>query len=139
MFRTAQAKKADNPFREAQSATSWVDSILGPMFHEYRSSQAWQPAINIYEDPAGYCVVADLAGICTEEVDLRVEKGQLILSGQRPTPEPQTPERHFRMQLMEIDHGTFHRTLKLSEDIDADAISASYKSGFLWVRLPKKG
>jgi HSP20 family protein len=139
MIQIAQAKKADKPSPKPQSATSWVDNILGPMFCEYKPSQAWQPAINIYEDAAGYCVVADLAGICTEEVDLRVENGQLILSGQRSTPEPQTPERHFRMQLMEIDHGAFYRTLKLSENIDTDAISATYKSGFLWVRLPKKG
>ncbi len=139
MIQTARDKRADNSFRGVQTAFSWVDSILGPVFHKYRPLRAWQPAINIYEDAAGYCVVVDLAGICTEEVDLRVENDQLILSGQRPTPEPQIPERRFRMQLMEIDHGAFHRTLKLSEDIDADAISASYKSGFLRVRLPKKG
>ncbi len=139
MIQTVQAKKADNLFRGVQSPTSWVDSILGPVFHKYRPLRPWQPAINIYEDTAGYCVVVDLAGIRTEEVDLRVENDQLILSGQRPTPKPKAPERHFRMQLMEIDHGAFHRTLKLSEDIDADGISASYKSGFLRVRLPKKG
>ncbi len=139
MFQTMQAKKEDEPFHGVHSGTGWVDNILGPAFHKYKPSQAWQPAINIYEDAAGYCVVVDLAGICTEEIDLRVEKDQLTLSGQRPTPEPQGSEGDFRMQLMEIDHGEFHRTLKLSKNIDADAISASYKSGLLWIRLPKKG
>ena len=139
MFETMQAKREDDPFHGVNPHTGWVDNILGPVFHKYRPSHGWQPSINIYEDAAGYCVVVDMAGICTEEVDLRVEKGQLVLSGQRPTPEPPSPKGDFRMHLMEIDHGTFHRTLKLSEDIDADAISASYKSGFLWIRLPKKG
>ena len=138
MIQPVQVKREDSPFRGPHSPFGWVDSVLVPVFHKYTPSRAWHPAINIYEDPSAYCVVVDLAGIQTEEVDLRVESGRLILSGQRATPEPRMSQGRVRMQLMEIDHGAFSRTLNLPQDADPDSISASYKAGFLRILLPKK-
>ena len=37
---------------------------------------------------------------------------------------------------MEIEYGAFHRKVVLSEDIDPDGASATYKRGILHVTLP---
>jgi HSP20 family molecular chaperone IbpA len=43
------------------------------------------------------------------------------------------------VHLMEIDHGTFCRTVDIPANVDATKISANYREGLLWVMLPKRG
>jgi len=124
----------------------WLDRVLGPDYQRYRGEGAWRPSINLYEDGESYHLVADLAGIEPETMDLRAEKGRLILRGQRPSPRPPGGEAgqasasgSLRLHLMEIDHGPFQRTLELPEAVDAERIEAHYRHGFLWVKMPKEG
>ena len=114
---------------------------------EYRRDQAspiWAPAVNLYEHSSGYCMVVDLAGVSAESIDLRVEGDYLLLAGERPTPrpaspaEPACPPSQRRLLLMEIDHGPFARRVRLPQEVDSAAIEASYRNGFLWVRMPKR-
>ena len=123
----------------------WVDEVLGPNYRPYRTGQTWSPSINLYESPSSYCLVADLAGVEVESIELRVEKNYLVLSGDRPTPRPPhrakcAPEKlePRKLHLMEIDHGPFLRRLKLPESVDGDEVEARYGNGFLWVNMPKK-
>jgi len=124
----------------AEQMSRWLDRVLGPEYQRYRTRDTWQPSINLYEDPLAFYVVADLAGIKAESIDLRVEKGKLLLRGERGSPRPQpagNPPGRLRMHLMEIDHGPFLRALQLPEDIDDGRIEACYRNGFLWVKMPK--
>jgi len=131
-------------FTVAGEMSRWLDRVLGADFHRYRDRESWSPAVNLYEDAAAYLMVVDLAGIDPKTIDLRVDKHQLVLRGQRPAPRP--PERsecclaesaRVRMHLMEIDHGPFHRALEMPERVDTTAIKACYRNGFLWVKMPK--
>jgi len=129
----------------ARRMSSWPDNVLGPRYPDYRSAGTWRPAINLYEGNSAYYMVVDLAGVRGEIIDLRVENGMLILSGERATPEatgvlaPTGAGRKTRVHLMEIDHGAFRRSLKLPDDVDVDRIEATYRCGLLWVRIPKRG
>ena len=116
----------------------WVDHVLGPGYHKFCPGESWNPAINFYESRANYLVVADLAGIKAEGIDLRVEEGLLVLSGHRNAPGLTDADADTRCHLMEIDHGQFSRRVELPLTADVDAISASYRNGFLWIRIPKK-
>ena len=86
--------------------------------------------------------MADLAGIDPEVIDLRVQKNQLILRGQRPSPRsPDCSDKQaaaFRLHHMEIEHGPFIRKVDLPEEIDVKGIEAVYRNGFLWVKMPRK-
>ena len=44
-----------------------------------------------------------------------------------------------RAHHMEIDSGRFCREIDLPGNVDVEAIEATYRNGFLWIRLPKKG
>jgi HSP20 family protein len=94
--------------------------------------------VNVCEHPDEYCIVVELAGVRTEELDLRVEDDALTLSGARAA--PGVPERGqtARLHMMEIDHGRFSRSLPLPGDIEPEGIEATYRNGYLWIRLPKK-
>ena len=121
--------------------TRWVDQVIGSGFHKYRHDERWQPAVNLYEDDDSYYMVADLSGFQADEIDqinLRAEGGALLLTGQRATPAPMGTRGPVKLHLMEIDHGPFTRRLRLPADADIDNIQATYKCGFLWVRIPKR-
>ena len=121
----------------AQQMGKWVDRVLGPGYHSYLASEEWSPAINVCEDKTHYCLVVDLAGISPEDI-LRVENGMLVISGTRQTPGLEELAEPVRLHHMEIEHGRFSRRLEVSKDVDIDAIEASYRNGFLWIRMPKK-
>ena len=120
----------------ARQMSRWVDQVLGTGFH--CSAEAWTPAVNLYESEKEYCLVAELAGVNPDQIDLRVDGQGLTLSGQRVTPAP--PEGHCPVHLlmMEIDHGNFCRSLKLPPDANIATVSASYRGGYLWIRIPRK-
>ncbi len=122
-----------------EEISRWVDNVLSPSFRHFAADKGWSPAVNIYEDAACYYVVVDLAGVHTDEVDLSVENGKLVLIGQRPAPTPEPAHGPVRMRVMEIDHGRFRRALELPPNVDIDAVGATYKCGFLSIQLPKRG
>ncbi|KKM85437.1 hypothetical protein LCGC14_1289060 [marine sediment metagenome] len=135
----------ENFFSAAGQMSRWLDRVLGPDYQRYRGRGCWTPPINLYEVAGAFFLVVDLAGIDPEAVDLRVEDGRLILRGQRPSPRPAECEQDdqgmaagaLRLHLMEIDHGPFLRVLELPETASTRDIEARYRSGFLWVRIPK--
>ncbi len=141
MRHTSLATEEDKNSPISRQMNKWLDQVLGPSFHQYCPSECWQPAINLCEDDTSYCLVVDLAGVKGEEIDLRDISGSLVLTGERETPQLPEVSGNVRMHLMEIDHGRFYREIKMPENADienADAIQASYRGGFLWVRIPKK-
>ncbi len=127
----------------ARNMGRWVNHVLGHQVSRFAASDAWTPAVNFYEDEDEnrYCVVVDLAGVSVSEIDLRIEEGLMMISGQRDVPTLANCPRPPRVHMMEIDHGRFCRKLPLPPDVDVDAsaeLSASYGNGYLWVHLPRK-
>ena len=139
---------ADQGFSSlARHMSRWIEQVLGSDYAKYHARQAWSPAIDLYEDEASFYLVVDLAGVDPKTVDLHVDqaKDKLLLAGEREAPRPPgkaecpPPGRSLRLQLMEINHGPFLRTLDLPESVQKEQICACYKQGFLWVKMPKKG
>lgn len=122
----------------ARQMGKWVDQVLGPQYHQFCPADAWNPAVNIYETQGQYCIVMDLAGVKGEEIDVRVESGVLVISGERAVPGLSECSEPVRMHLMEIDHGRFCRTLEVPENVDVKGFKAVYGNGYLWVKMPKK-
>ena len=115
----------------------WIDQLLGTNYHKYRPADMWKPAINLYEAETHYCLVVELAGVDASDIDFVVEGGMMIISGQRATPEPAEICGAIRLRLMEIEHGRFCREVQLPDDVELDGIKACYRSGYLWIRLPR--
>jgi HSP20 family molecular chaperone IbpA len=122
----------------ARQMSKWVDHVLGPNYQQYRRGEAWCPAVNLYEDQSNYYVIVELAGLCAEDIDIRLDETRMVISGRRAAPEIPGMEDEVCMHLMEIDHGPFLRTLDLSPDADTDAIEANLGRGYLTIRVPKK-
>jgi len=125
--------------KSEEKAGRWVDHVLHKKsFHRYSQDELWAPAVNLYEDELHYCLVAELAGVNPNQIDLRVENNVLKLTGSRSSPPIEEACGSVSLHLMEIDHGSFRRDIDLPNDVDIDAITATYKNGYLWIKLPKR-
>lgn len=90
------------------------------------------PRVDILETDKELILLADLPGVSNEDVELRFEKGQLVLSGHvKPRLGDKQPV------LREYGEGDFYRTFALHDSIDATKIEANCKQGILTVHLPK--
>ena len=90
----------------ARQMGKWIDQVLKG-YHKYCPGETWIPTVNVYEDDNQYTVVADLAGVSAEEIELNVEGRSMILAGQRSAPDLPDAEGDVKLHLMEIDHGRF--------------------------------
>ena len=111
-------------------------------FFSYCPAETWTPAVNVYENDAGYLVCVDLCGVEKEKIDVTVADGHLKLRGQRnvPIPHPIDDDRapRLRIHTMEIDHGPFCREGELPDDVAPDRSAARNEHGLLWIELPRK-
>ena len=97
-----------------------------------RGGVFFTPRVDIVETDAELTLFAEVPGVSPEAVDLRYEKGELLLHGRvRARQQPQA------MLLQEYDEGDFYRAFTIHESIDAERISAECKNGVLTVHLPK--
>lgn len=118
-------------------ARARLEQPLAMSYHGYRPDQGWSPAVNLYECKDSYWVIFDLAGLSADEIDINIEGGKMTISGHRPAPEMCRVDGDVCLHLMEIEHGTFVRALDMPDDVDLGAIEASYRSGYLSIRIPK--
>jgi HSP20 family protein len=97
-----------------------------------RGGNYFTPRVDIYESDKELTLFADLPGVRCEDVDLRFERGELILQG-RVQPRPV----QGNLLLQEYAEGDFYRVFQVHESIDASRIEAECKNGVLTVHLPK--
>jgi HSP20 family protein len=97
-----------------------------------RGGVFFTPRVDIVETDAELTLYAEVPGVRSEDVNLRYEKGELLLHGR-----VQPRQKRQAMLLQEFEDGDFYRAFTISESIDAERISAECKNGILTVHLPK--
>lgn len=97
-----------------------------------RGGVFFTPRVDIVESESELTLFAEVPGVRPEDVELRYEKGELVLHARvKPRPTPQT------ILLQEYEEGDFFRAFTIHESIDAGRIAAECKNGLLTVHLPK--
>jgi HSP20 family protein len=117
-------------------------------FSQFSQTQAWTPAVNVYQVGKRLHVCMDLAGIDRDKIDVRIEPGRLTVNGVRNAPEPRpasaspagpaSQEPAMKIHSMEIDYGAFCRVIQVPQGIDLDNVQSEYRRGILWITLPMK-
>lgn len=111
------------------------DDVWGGARLGRRRPAAFSPRVDVYycgrEDPRAI-VVAELAGVRLDSVNLEIAGRDLVISGERPVQE--TEGRVY--QQLEIESGRFRRAVRLNADVDAERSRATYEDGVLRVELP---
>ena len=118
---------------------------LGDLIYQFTRVQftqqpapgTWSPSLNAYRCPNGFAICVDLAGVSKDDIHVEVHARTLRLEGRREVPEPKEKgEEPVQIVAMEIDSGRFAREIILPAEVQADAIRAEYREGFLWIYLP---
>ena len=98
-----------------------------------RSGMVYRPAVDIAENKDELLIVADLPGAKSDSIDIDFEDGVLTIQAKVPPRETHVA----RMLMREYGVGDFHRTFRVSEQIDSTRIHAEYADGVLTVHLPR--
>ncbi|KAI9334735.1 HSP20-like chaperone, partial [Obelidium mucronatum] len=103
------------------------------------SSKYWGGSFNarldLTENEKGYIVHADLPGVKKDEVNITIKDNILTISGERNSKkETKDDQRH----IVERSFGKFSRSVRLPNDANADAVTATMDHGVLELTLLKK-
>jgi HSP20 family protein len=98
-----------------------------------RPGLVFRPDVDILDQKDGFVVFADLPGVDESTVDVHLEKGTLRLDAQLAT----LPGSDWRPLHSEYRFGSYHREFRISEDVDANGVTAKMKNGVLELHLPK--
>lgn len=97
-----------------------------------RGGTYFTPRVDICETDKELVLFADMPGVRPEDVDLRYERGELVLHGK-----VESRDRPGSPLAAEYEEGDFYRTFRIDESIDSTRIEAECKNGVLTVHLPK--
>lgn len=96
---------------------------------------SWAPAVDIYEQDGNIVLKAELPGVDSKDVDIRLENNVLTLRGERKLDTEVKRENYHRV---ERTYGSFSRSFTLPTVVDQEKIKADYRDGVLRVTLPKR-
>jgi HSP20 family protein len=118
-----------------------MDEIAGQAAPDSMGSaarpQLWLPPVDIYETEGAFVVEADLPGVHRENVNIQFDRNALTISGTRAPTLPAKEKAQLRVFSAERTSGTFSRSVRLPEHVDAEKIEAAFVDGVLTVTVPK--
>jgi HSP20 family protein len=120
------------PARELRDMNRLFNTLFEPSAGAVM--RRWSPAMDLVETEDNYVLRADLPGVSEGDVKIELDDNVLTISGERKSAHKEAKEGYYRV---ERAYGSFSRTLKLPEGVDADSISASFDRGVLEVNVPK--
>jgi HSP20 family protein len=115
------------------------NSPFGSLFDDAffgREFASHVPAVNIHQTDKAWTIEVFASGFSKEQFQVKLEKEILTISGEIEKKEPEEKKNYSRR---EFNFGSFSRQFNLDpQNIQADAIAASYENGILAVNIPKK-
>ena len=96
------------------------------------SGRLWNPDADVYQVPDGWVVKVDLAGVCTDELEIELHDSVLTIRGCRR-------DTHYRegfvYQQMEITYSRFEKTIQFPAPLEGASFKHDYRDGFLIINL----
>ncbi len=92
------------------------------------------PAVDVFEDASGITLLADMAGVPKDKLELKVEGDTLLIEGGVQPPTPDGLEAVYA----EVHVPRYRRSFTLSRELDTARIDANLKDGVLTLRIPKQ-
>ena len=105
----------------------------------YRSSHGrspcWEPPVNVVETDESLWIISALPGVAADQVEVRLEGRELVISGERPLPGCCNDG---ELKIWEIPLGRFERRLTLIEGTNPLSLGEiSFQDGLLIIELRK--
>ena len=94
----------------------------------------FSPRVDISESPEKVFVRAELPGMKADDVKITLSEGTLTLRGEKKRSEETKTENFHRI---ERSHGEFVRQFALPDNLNEDAVEATFADGVLLITIPK--
>ncbi len=91
------------------------------------------PRTDIFEQDGLLVIRAELPGVRREDVEIAVDDGDLVISGERTDDFTVDEDAYYQE---ETAHGAFYRRIPLPEAAQMEQIKAEVKDGILEIRVP---
>src|SRR6187431_718025 len=99
------------------------------------SGRLWNPAADVYRSAEGWIVKVDLAGICSDELEIEIRESVLRIRGCRR-------DTHYRegfvFHQMEITYSRFEKSIQFPAPIEGASIRHDYSDGFLIINVRRE-
>ena len=126
------------PRRSLVSASRSLDRFFDDWF--YRPSRLWlMPAwteaapLDLYRENGNLVVKAELPGVPSEDIDIKIEDQVLTISGETRSEDEVEEEKYIRR---ERRYGSFSRSVALPVEAEGDRAEAAFEDGVLTVTIP---
>lgn len=114
-----------DPFRD-------LESVAELLSRQSARAQHVPMAMDAYRDGDQFVVVLDLPGVDRDSIDITVERNEVTVKATRQW----EPTEDQQVIIAERSQGTFTRQFYLGENLDPDALTASYDDGVLRLTIP---
>ena len=110
-------------------------SLIGADRRVVPSGRLWNPAADVYRSADGWIVKVDLAGVCSDELEIEISHSILSIRGCRR-------DTHYRegfvCQQMEITYSRFEKSIQFPAPIEGASIKRDYRDGFLIINVRRE-
>lgn len=100
-----------------------------------RHASAWRPAMDVHETEDAILVKLEVAGVQEDEIEVALYPNALVVTGVRR--DDADHDEGMCFHAAQVRYGIFHADLALPAPIRIDDVAATYRDGFLRIRLPK--
>ena len=127
-----------DPMRELSTLQREMDDLFKRIFGSSGeagvfSLTASAPAVNSYIKDGIFHLEAELPGVDTDKLDVRMDGDVLVIRGERSSAQKKEDVDYL---LQESRLTTFERRMTLPDGADIDKAHASYQNGLLEVTIP---
>ena len=99
------------------------------------TKENWIPSVDILEQDGNLILRAALPGMTEKQIELKLEGNTLTLKGERKMENEDKRNNYHRIESF---YGSFTRSFRIPDTVDAEKISAEYKNGVLTITIPQK-
>ncbi len=117
------------------SFRNFVDRFFNDDFYnEGNETSSFSPKVDVSETDKQFEMDFYIPGVDKDQVNIDLNEGRLTVSGERKF-EKENSGKNYRS--VESSFGSFTRSFHLPDNIDQDAVSASFENGVLRIVIPK--
>lgn len=92
------------------------------------------PRVNVMEYDDKINIIAEIPGLKKDQLSIDVENGILTISGNK---HQNVEDNAVNVIRRELKHSSFKRTFGLSDNLNANNVSAAFENGILTINIPK--
>ena len=129
------AKRSLELLSRLRQMTSKLDRMLDEplaIFRRPKAARIRTPKVDVVTKDNTVITRVDLPGMTKDDVLVRVEDGQVVLSGERPR---ELEEDKNNVSCEEPEFGSFRGVVHLPEDVKAEDVTATFANGVLEVSV----